>query len=204
MYDLETGALASVTAASSTLYTVPLRRRLRNFIWQFREQGAAMALFEALDQLRRLTLGAPSRRFTRVTPSLYVGGQHRQHGMASFARRGISAVLNLRAESDDIVRGCATEQYLHLPVIDRTPPTLEQLEQGVAFINEQIASGGTVYIHCREGVGRAPTMAAAYLVSTGMTPNDAWMMIRAVRPFIRPTPMQVRQIELFAARLQAS
>jgi len=49
-------------------------------------------------------------------------------------------------------------------------------------------------------VGRAPTMAAAYLVQQGMTPQDAWASIRRVRPFIRPTPAQVAQIEAFAAQ----
>jgi hypothetical protein len=42
-------------------------------------------------------------------------------------------------------------------------------------------------------------MAAAYLISTGMTAEGAWALIRETRPFIRPTPVQVTQIERFAA-----
>jgi hypothetical protein len=41
-------------------------------------------------------------------------------------------------------------------------------------------------------------MAAAYLVSTGLTPAEAWARIRMVRPFIRIKPGQVAQVERFA------
>jgi hypothetical protein len=47
-------------------------------------------------------------------------------------------------------------------------------------------------------VGRAPTTAAAYLVSTGLAPQQAWDSIRAVRPFIRPTKVQRAALERFA------
>jgi hypothetical protein len=42
-------------------------------------------------------------------------------------------------------------------------------------------------------------MLAAYLVSTGLTPGEAWAKIRAVRPFIRPTAAQITRIDLLAA-----
>jgi dual specificity MAP kinase phosphatase len=65
---------------------------------------------------------------------------------------------------------------------------------------EEVERGGGLYVHCGSGIGRAPTMAAAYLVDTGLTPNQAWACIRAVRPFIRPKPAQVAQVERFAAQ----
>jgi hypothetical protein len=42
-------------------------------------------------------------------------------------------------------------------------------------------------------------MAAAYLVSAGMTPQQAWEAIRKERIFIRPTRVQREQLERFAA-----
>jgi hypothetical protein len=42
-------------------------------------------------------------------------------------------------------------------------------------------------------------MAAAYLISTGLTEEESWALIRATRPFIRPTPPQLEQIQRFAA-----
>ena len=46
-------------------------------------------------------------------------------------------------------------------------------------------------------------MAAAYLVSTGHTPAEAWKQIRKVRPFIRPTPAQIAQVDAFAEKVRA-
>jgi dual specificity MAP kinase phosphatase len=108
-------------------------------------------------------------------------------------------VLNLRSEFDDQVAGIAPPRYLYLQTSDDYPPTLEQLDQGIAFISEEIARGGAVYVHCGAGIGRAPAMVAAFLISTGLTADQAWSRIRDTRPFIRPKPAQFEQIERFAA-----
>ncbi len=107
-------------------------------------------------------------------------------------------MVNLRIEFDDEAAGIAPQRYLHLPTIDDTPPSLEDLRAGVDFITGEIEREGSVYVHCGSGVGRAPTMAAAYLVSTGLTPNEAWAMIRTVRPFILPKLSQISQVDQFA------
>ncbi len=154
------------------------------------------------DQLYRKTTGAPPPRLCRVLPQLYVGGQQYRRGLRRMTAQGITAVVNMReAQHDDAASGAAPPHYLHLPTVDNTPPTLDDLRHGVAFITQEIAQGGTVYIHCGVGVGRAPTMAAAYLVSTGMSIDDALAAIRRVRPFIWLNGKQRRQLETFAAAL---
>ncbi|UCC61735.1 MAG: dual specificity protein phosphatase family protein, partial [Anaerolineae bacterium] len=112
--------------------------------------------------------------------------------------QGITAVVNMRVEFDDNDDGIAPQRYLYLPTVDDQAPSLEQLHKGVAFIAAEVAEGGGVYVHCGAGVGRAATMVAAYLVSTGLKPDEAWARIRAVRPFIRPTAAQVKQLGRFA------
>jgi protein-tyrosine phosphatase len=107
----------------------------------------------------------------------------------------------MRIEYDDNHRGIAPERYLHLPTVDDTAPTLDHLREGVAFIAEEMERGGAVYVHCGSGVGRAPALAAAYFVSTGVEPEEAWNRIRAVRPFVRPTLPQIEQIHRFATEI---
>ncbi len=177
---------------------IPLRRSLINLYRQLRQQGLYYTLVEGVDQIARQITGAPTRRLSEVTPNLAVGGQHSRRGLSRLRERGYTAVVNMRRESDDQAKGIALDRYLYLPTIDNTPPTLVHLADGARFIGDEIARGGKVYVHCWEGVGRAPTMAAAYLVSTGLTTAEAWKQIRAVRPFIRPTPFQVAQLEAFA------
>jgi protein tyrosine phosphatase (PTP) superfamily phosphohydrolase (DUF442 family) len=169
-------------------------------LWQrLTRQGPRVTVLWAADHAVRLITGAPIRRVTQITSHLYLGGQYRQRGWPRLASQGITAVVNMRVEFDDNDAGIAPQRYLYLPTVDDEAPSLEQLHKGVAFIAAEVAEGGGVYVHCGAGVGRAATMVAAYLVSAGLTPNQAWARIRAVRPFIRPTAAQVEQLGRFAA-----
>lgn len=150
------------------------------------------------DLVVRLTVGASPLRFTKIQHGLHVGGQYLGRGWRLLKQRGISAVINMRIEFDDEKAGIAPDRYLHLPTIDNTAPAIDHLKRGVDFIQQVVEEGGQVYIHCEAGVGRAPTMAAAYLVHQGMAPHAAWELLRRRRPFIRPTLTQIERIEAFA------
>ncbi len=180
-----------------------IRKGLGILWYRLTRQGVWVTVLWAADHAVRFVMGAPIRHVSQITPQLHVGGQYRRRGWSRLAVRGITAVVNMRVEFDDARAGIAPPRYLHLPTMDDEPPTLEQLRQGVAFITEEIARGGGVYVHCGAGVGRAATLVAAYLVGTGLTPDEAWARIRAVRPFVRPGPGQVAQVERFAQCLRA-
>ena len=182
----------------------PIRRLKKGItiLWgRFTQQGPQVTVWWAADHAVRILTGAPIRRVSQITPQLHVGGQYRRRGWQRLAARGITAVVNMRIEYDDNDTGIAPERYLYLPTVDDEPPTLEQLREGVAFIAEEVTHGGGVYVHCGAGVGRAATMAAAYLVSTGLTPEQAWARIGDARPFVRPRPGQVTQVARFAELL---
>jgi protein tyrosine phosphatase (PTP) superfamily phosphohydrolase (DUF442 family) len=176
----------------------PIYKGLR-IVWErVTRQGIRPTVLWAVDHAVRMTSGANIRGLSQITPQLHVGGQHRQRGWKRLQARGITAVINMRREVDDRARGIAPPRYLYLPTVDDQAPTLDQLRTGVAFIEHEIAEGGGVYIHCGAGVGRAATMAAAYLVHSGLTPDEAWARLRQVRPFVRPTSVQIAQLERFA------
>jgi len=170
-----------------------------HILWQrLRHQGLAVTFWWALDHVARIVTGANLRHVSQITPHLYVGGQHRAHGLARMRRRGITAVVNMRDEFDDEPAGLSFPHYLYLPTPDDGAPTLEHLRLGAEFIARHIEDGGVVYVHCGSGIGRAATMAAAYFVEQGMAPGEAWDRIRHNRPFIRPTPPQIEQLQRFA------
>lgn len=146
--------------------------------------------------------GVPTLRYTRITPQIYVGPQYRSRGKAKLMRNGIHAGLNLRVEFDDAEFGLAMPLYCHLPTVDDTPPSLDHLFQGIEFIDQAVKKGEKVYIHCAGGIGRAPSMAAAYFMSEGHDLNSALSRIRAVRPFIRIMPSQMEQLKKLEAQLR--
>jgi hypothetical protein len=173
-----------------------------SILWQrLSRQGLRVTVLWAADHAVRIITGAPIRRVSQITPHLHVGGQYRRRGWPRLASRGITAVVNMRIEFDDKDAGIAPPRYLFLATIDDQAPTLEQLRAGVEFMTEEVARGGGVYVHCGSGVGRAPAMAAAYLINTGLTADQAWVRIRENRPFIRPSAVQFAQIERFFAEM---
>jgi len=86
---------------------------------------------------------------------------------------GITAVLNLRSEHQDIFTPPMPTAYLWLPVEDFTDPSMEQLLIGSQFVDTAVKAGDRVLIHCKLGIGRSPTMAAAYLVWADLPVKDA-------------------------------
>jgi hypothetical protein len=167
--------------------------------WRLRHQGLWVTLIWAWTRGYNWLVGRPVLRYSSVTAQLFVGGQMNAGGWRWLAARGLTADLNLRSEFDDAAHGIAPPSYLWLPTDDDHAPTLEQLQAGVDFIRRNIEDGGKVYVHCAGGVGRAPTMAVAYLLSTGLGVEQAWALVRATRPFVTPTPPQLAVLERFAA-----
>lgn len=137
-----------------------------------------------------------------VEPLLYVGGQFRADQWPGLSALGVRAVLSLQAEREDMFAGPPPERTLRLLVPDFTPPTLAQLAEGVAFIEAAHGDNLPVFVHCHAGVGRAPIMAAAYLVaSRRIGHREALDHVRAARPIIGPNPAQVGRLREYEQQL---
>jgi protein-tyrosine phosphatase len=180
----------TVIRAFAQLFRIIARR--------LRQQG----FITTLQWLRTVGLawltGRLSLKFSQVTPNIYLGPQYGRFGKASLEKAGVTASINMRSEFDDAAAGLALEQYAYLPTDDNTAPTLAHLQEGVAFIERIVADEGIVYVHCGSGVGRAPTMVAAYLIAQGLSVDAAIEKIRTARPFVRVLPTQIEQLEAFA------
>lgn len=168
-------------------------------------QGVANTAIWLFVRGRLLLTGISTQRYSRISPTLYVGGQIREEGWRRLQAAGVTSIVNMRSEHDDRAAGVpvAEEHYLHLPTVDDTPVEMEDLKRGADWIAGQIAQGGVVYVHCAAGSGRAPSMGAAYLIThAGMTTDEALATIKARRPFIMPMPEQVARLREFEAWLR--
>ena len=166
---------------------------------RLREQGLGVTLRWAWGRGIPKVTGVPLMSNSRITPQIYVGPQYNRHGKRALEREGVTGDVNMRVEFDDAAHGLALQHYCHLPTVDDDKPAIEHLQKGVDFIRQVVADGGKVYIHCKGGVRRAPTMAAAYFVSEGMSLTAALDLIKQARPFINITPPQMEALRRYEA-----
>lgn len=113
--------------------------------------------------------------------------------------RGIGAIVSVteRPLDEGLVRSLGL-RYLHLPVPDYGAPTIEQIEEFLAFM-EAADSDGAVVVHCYAGQGRTGSILACALVHHGMSAEEAIRAVRAKRPPSIDTLVQEQVIFEFAA-----
>ena len=116
--------------------------------------------------------------------------------------KGISAILTL-IEKPLRVELLSNFISLHIPVQDFCPPTIEQLNLCVDFLKDCIKANKKPVVHCMMGYGRTGTILAAYLISEGMTANDAIAAVRRKRPGAIETYEQENILFTFEAMLSS-
>lgn len=151
----------------------------------------------SFDHSYRKFIGVPTHRYSEITPQLFLGGQYSRRGFSILKKRGITGIVSMRMKAKKDLPDIGTMHFLHLPTKDWHAPSIKHLKQGSKFIRKELENGGKVYVHCASGEGRGPTMVAAYLISTGLTVDDALKQIAAVRKFIRPNKEQVGRLKEF-------
>jgi len=139
---------------------------------------------------------------SRVDDHVFLGGLLFPGDIDAIVREGVRAVISLCAEFDDPVERLAGVgiDHLHLPTRDMSPPSAGDLDRAVAFLSERTSRGERCYVHCASGVGRSATVAACYLVRKGTSPEDAFALLRRVRPAVAMRPSQMEAVRAFAAR----
>lgn len=151
-------------------------------------------IHRVIDHTYRWVTGLPTLSRSVITPSIYLGGQYGSRALVRLKKYGVTAIVNMRTSTVPEYARSAFKT-LHLPTPDRHAPTIEQLQQGIAFIDAEVKAGGKVYVHCRPGEGRGPTMVIAYLISTGLTFEDAYALVRSIRKFVLVTAPQQKRLQ---------
>jgi len=92
--------------------------------------------------------------------------------------------------------------YLWLPVADTHAPTVDQILQGLAWIEQRVQPGHKVYIHCAAGMGRSVTLLACWYLYTGsMNVSQVLAFVKRRRPQTSLRRRQVRRIQEIAILL---
>ena len=86
--------------------------------------------------------------------------------------------------------------------MDHKAPSQQQLSVGSGFLKDLTKKRIPVYIHCKNGHGRSPTLVAAYLISIGKTVEDAIRLIKKKRPSIHMNNIHVAALNKFEKLLK--
>jgi ADP-ribosyl-[dinitrogen reductase] hydrolase len=133
-------------------------------------------------------------------------GKHDKHGLSGKWQRdlgldldvvanwGAAAVVTL-VEPDELrwlkVASIGEEvrrrhmEWIHLPIVDGMAPSIEFDTEWMSAgesIRARIQNGFNVLLHCKGGLGRAGTIAAALLIELGVDHEDAIRRVRTSRP----------------------
>lgn len=152
----------------------------------------------------------------RLTPAVLLPGEllvgpspNASAGLLKhLAALGVTAILSLQEELEAATP--LPEQrrrfvWRRIPVADGHAGgaiSIRQLALAVAQIRVWREQQEVVYVHCHAGMGRAPTVAAAYLAATrGLPFGEALARVRAARACTSPTAQQLLTLAAYVNQL---
>jgi protein-tyrosine phosphatase len=149
-----------------------------------------------------LATPGPGKLSTMARPR---GGEWLADEMASLREAGADVLVcmltpselrELELTEESAVAEAAGLRFIGLPVPDRGTPDLQPFRALVTELVDELARDRHVVVHCRMGIGRSSTVAAAALMAQGMQARDAWAAVSNARGLEVPdTPEQRRWLE---------
>ena len=133
---------------------------------------------------RRLNMGGMIEAYDDELPALYRAGV-----------RAFVCLLNI--PNDAAVFTTAGFDFKNIPVRDGFPPTIDQTNEFLVFVEQSRWRSKPVITFCEAGLGRTGTMLAAYLIHTGKSAKDAIAAVRAVEPAAIETKAQLNFLEQY-------
>ncbi len=145
-----------------------------------------------------------------ILPELLVGPGIAPADVPRLRRAGVTAVLSLQEPGADILDGamariraaCAAPPEIlwrNVAIRDYDPDDLvRRLPEALAALRELVGSGRVVYLHCCEGVNRAPSVALAHLVF------DRGLDVETALEALLAAHAQARPYEQFLAWIRSS
>lgn len=131
------------------------------------------------------------------------GGDWLEDEISSWRRLGIDVIVSaLRREENEELDLIQEQQeseragieFMAFPIVDRgVPLSVKVALELVRRLEQELARGKKVAIHCRQGVGRAALLAACVLAVSGVDPASAWERLAVSRGCVVPDTTEQRE-----------
>jgi len=147
--------------------------------------------------------------YSEITENIYLGSDLCSPRVCKlhepeFRKLGVTVEISLTAELKDTPTNNVAI-YCWIPVEDKHAPSPDQFDFGTSVINEALLQKRKIYIHCRLGHGRSPTMLAAYFIRfQKTTPENALNLIKEKRPEVHLIEEQVEALNRYQRKLEAT
>jgi hypothetical protein len=141
---------------------------------------------------------APPFEYSVITDQIFLGTNACcvVHFDDSLVEAGVRADISLEQEKLDAAEGA--EYFLWLPTKDHTAVDMAKLRVGTHTMRELINSGEKIYVHCRNGHGRGPSLVIAYFILMGDDYETAYKKVKTKRSVIHLDDVQVDRLKEFA------
>lgn len=130
------------------------------------------------------------------------GGEALDGQMAKLAHGMVDHVVSLLEPSEAADLGLADEAgaaerngvgFYNFPIVDHgVPADAVHYRRVASAIDGRLRAGQTLVIHCRAGLGRAPSLAISALIEGGMNADEAILRVGKARG--RPVPETDEQL----------
>lgn len=143
--------------------------------------------------------------YSKIAENIYIGSDLCKGGVCmihgeEFKRLGITSEINLSDENNELPPK-GLDNYTWLPVVDGYSPSQKQLLMGTSIIKGAIGQGGKIYVHCKNGHGRSPTLVVAYYIRfKGLDFEKAIALVKAKRPEIHIEDTQLQELKTFSEK----
>lgn len=126
------------------------------------------------------------------------------YDMTALKRVGITTLVNLMEER---FSRKTLEKYgikgVHFPIKDMGVPPISDAKIFCQQIEERMAAGEVLALHCKAGLGRTGTMLASILIWEGMSALEALEKVRCIEPRWVQSEEQLAFLSDFAADVDA-
>ena len=130
------------------------------------------------------------------------GGACLDDEMLALRKAGIDVVVSMLEKEEARELGLALEavsatranlQFVNFPIPDRsTPIDLRAFEEFLKDVENLLASGRRVGVHCRACIGRSSVTVASLLIRSGMPSERTWRQVAISRGCLVPDTEEQR------------